>query len=291
MTERECGSHFSQPASWRSGLTAAAIVRSSGLCRHAACTTSADAMPDTTSSAPCTPRTPASARSHVIGTPDTSPLPAAAASASARRSSSPPRSSGADTSVGTVPSPTRNRRKSAASRPLAQRSAVRSSARRARSARSGATRRRSTRSSSTSDVSSLVALGGRTPERLDVSAEPVATGTPILDPIGDDDERRHQGQGEELHLAGEGEHRQAGTERGEGGEHLEPAGFWPRRHAAEVAGGAFGDDRRAVRRAVELDLAELVDALARRSHERAERDTGGAEADDVVAVDGGRVPR
>ena len=114
VTERRWGSHFIHGARPDSVETAAAMVRSSGLCRQADCTTSAEATPSTSSGEPCTPNTPISARSTVIGTPETSVLPAAAASASSRRSSSPPVSIGALTSVGTVPRPTRSRRKSGA---------------------------------------------------------------------------------------------------------------------------------------------------------------------------------
>ena len=152
-TDRVWGNHLTQPLRARSP-TAATIVTSSGLCRHAAWMTIDDATPLTASSGPWSPTTPQSARSTVIGTPCTRSRPSSAPDASARRSSSPPRGSSGVNDVGSDPSPVRSTRKSGLSRLRAQRSTVRSSARRASSARSGAVRTRSMRSASTSASSS-----------------------------------------------------------------------------------------------------------------------------------------
>ena len=149
------GSHLSQPLSGRSP-TAATIVRSSGLCRQAAWMTIDDATPF----------------DHVVGAVEADHptlgevdrdrhavdlveagerAPAPRPGGRRRRRAGAP---GVNDRRRASRGPARSRRKSGLSRLRAQRSTVRSSARRASSARSGAVRTRSMRSASTSASSS-----------------------------------------------------------------------------------------------------------------------------------------
>ncbi len=118
-------------------------------------------------------------------------------------------------------------------------------------------------------------------------SEAFASRATVVDRVGDHHQRRHQGQGEELHLAGEGEQRQPGGERCQHGEDLEPPLVATLGDRAELRRFDLRQHRWPVRRPLELDLAELVDALALGAHERPERDTSAAECDDVGVADGG----
>ena len=279
-TDRVWGNHLTQLLRARSP-TAATIVTSSGLCRHAAWMTIDDATPLTASSGPWSPTTPQSARSTVIGTPCTRSRPSSAADASARRSSSPPRGSSGVNDVGSDPSPVRSTRKSGLSRLRAQRSTVRSSARRASSARSGAVRTRSMRSASTSASSSLRHSDDALTVRRQFVAEALAPRPLVVDRGGDHHERRHQRQRQELHLLREREQREPGGERRQHREHLETALVAPLGDRSEFGWLDLRHDRWPVRRPLELDLAELVEALALRPHEPTERQPAPTERDDV----------
>ena len=287
-TDLVCGSHFIHEPSARSP-TAATSVRSSGLCRQAAWITIDEATPFTTSSGPCSPTTPQSARSTVIGTPCTwssaaqrrARLFAEVVIAAARqldlerggRRSEP----GAEPQeVGTV----------ATARPQVDRAQF-GAARQLGQVGRGADPLDPFRFDERVE---FAAPGDQTlPEVRELVAESLAPRALVLDRVGDHHERRHQREGEELHLFREREQGETGGEWSEHGEQLEPplvAALGDRSQLGRLDGR---DHRRAVRRPLELDLAELVDPLALGAHEPPERQAGATEADHVGLPGDGRL--
>ena len=98
-------------------------------------------------------------------------------------------------------------------------------------------------------------------ERTDLAAEVAASCTTIIDGGADHDDRRDECEQEELGLARHRVHRDAGEQWGNDGDQLEASGLGPPRERAHRLGLAVADHRWSVRRAMEVDLRQTVEAL------------------------------